>query len=104
MGEEFSFPTQMIDQTASETLAAATELDKLRQELLEAVGKAAGSWQGADADNYLGEVKQALKTHGEIPGQLISNIGNHLKVCLSNYAATESIADSTMQSVKSAFK
>ena len=104
MGEEFSFPTQMIDQTASETLTAVTELEKIRHELFEAVGKAAGNWEGTDADTYLSAVKNTLDTSGEAPGQMFSNIGNRLKASLGNYTVAERVADSTMQSVKNAFK
>lgn len=104
MGEEFSFPTQMVDHTASETLAAVTEMEKIRQELFEAVGKAAGNWEGADADAYLGTVQNTLNTNGEVPGQMLSNIGNRLKASLGNYTMAESVADSAMQSVKDAFK
>lgn len=103
MSAEFSFPTEKVAQAGEDILSAAAEMDKLRQELLDATDKASAGWEGEAASTYLGTVRGFLANTNDAPKQMCANIGNRLMASLGNYLGTESRATTAMESVMKAF-
>lgn len=103
MGAEFSFPTQKAAQAGADILNAVTQLERIQQSLLDALGKASGGWEGNAASSYLGKIRGFLEQTGDAPKVMCANIGNRLLASAGNYAATEERAVSAMETVMSAF-